>query len=86
MHHVGTDGHRPTVKGIHVVDMKVGDVVVIADLRGWGNIWTATEHEDGVACSTEPPVPGFNVIELAAENVPIPSAGQLQVMDRQHRT
>jgi hypothetical protein len=85
VHHIGTGGDRPTMKSIDVVDTKVRDVAVIADLRGRGCIWTATQHECCVAGSAESPVPGFDVIEFAAENVSIPRPGELEVMNGQHR-
>ena len=60
------------MKRIHVVDMKVRDVAVIADLRSGGDVWAATEHERCIAGSAEPPAPGFDVFKFTAENVPIP--------------
>ena len=83
--HVGAGCPRPTVKCVDVVDVQVGNVAVIAELGGSGYVRAAAEHEGDFACAAGASIPGLDIVELAPKNVPIPIAGHVQVMDRQHR-
>jgi hypothetical protein len=73
------------VKPVDVVDAEVRDVAVIAELARGGNVRTSAEHEGDLARATEPPIARVNVIEFAPEDVAIPRAGPVQIMDRQNR-
>jgi len=79
----GSNGSR--VKPVNVVDAEVCDITVIAKLARGGNVRAAAEHEGDVARATEPPIARVNVIELAPEDVAIPRAGPVQVMNRENR-
>jgi hypothetical protein len=50
---------------IHIVDVEIRDVAVIANLAGGRNVWAATQHERHVAGATEAPIARVDVIELA---------------------
>jgi hypothetical protein len=82
--HVGTRSDSSAVKPINVVDAEVGDIAVIAELAGGGNIGTSAEHEDDVTGAAEAPIACVNVVKFAAENVPIPGARHVQVVNREH--
>jgi hypothetical protein len=78
---LGAGGYRALVKPVDVVDAQVGNVTVVAQLSGCRNAWATAEHECRAACSAEAPVAGCDVVEFAAENVPIPRPGYLQVVN-----
>jgi hypothetical protein len=82
---LGAGGHRAAMKGVHVVDAKVCDVAVIAQLRCRRNVWAATKHERDGARPAKAPVAGGDVVELAAQDVPVPRSRDLQVVNGQYR-
>lgn len=83
--YLGAGSYCPPVKRVHVVDVQVGHIAVVAQLSGCRNVWAAAEHECRAARAAEAPVTGCDIIEFAAEDVVIPGPGELQVMNREYR-
>jgi hypothetical protein len=70
-------GYGSPMERVNVIDVEVRNVAVIAELAGGGNVRAATEHEGHSACATEAPVARGDVIELATQDIAIPSTGDL---------
>ena len=72
------------MEGVNIVHVQVRDVAVIAELSRAGHVRAPAEHERDVARTTEPPVAGGDVVDVAAENIPIPRTRTLKIMNREN--
>jgi hypothetical protein len=81
---LGTHRDGSFMKGVNIVHAQIRDVAVIAELRRFGHVLAPAEHEGDLACATEPPVARGYVVDLAAENVPVPRTGTLEIMNRKN--
>jgi hypothetical protein len=81
---LGTCGDGSFMESVNVVHVQVRDVAVIAELSRAGHVRAPTEHEGDLARTTEPPVVRGDVVDVAAEHVPIPSSATLKMMNRRN--
>jgi hypothetical protein len=81
---LGTHSDGSFVEGVNIVHVQVRDVAVIAQISCAGHVRAPAKHERDLARTTEPPAARGYVVDLAAENVPIPRTGAVKIMNRKN--
>ncbi len=81
----GTHSDGSLVERVTIVGMQVRDVAVIAEISRGGHVWAPAEHGGDLVHPTEPPVSRIDVVDLAAENLPISRARPLKIMNCENR-
>jgi hypothetical protein len=81
---LGTDRDGSFMEGVDIIHTQIRDVTVIAELSRARHVRASAEHEGDRAGTTEPPVARGHVVDLAAEDVPIPRTGTVKIMNRKN--
>lgn len=84
LQYLGAGADGAVMKRLDVIDVQVGHVAVVAQLRCRHNVRAAPEHELDGAGTTEGPVAGVGMTDPATKYVAVPRSRQLEVVNGQN--